>query len=647
MVTIFKKLGPLGPIFIFTLVCFFLFTVNRLLLGVAYSDNLTSVTSFWHYIPVGLRMDAIILCLALAVPILLATLLPFSITQKMRALFTSYLTLVFVIFIFLEITSWPFLDQYSSRPNQLFFQYFTHPKEVFLMIWSSYKLLLLGALMTLFYAAKLCWKMVNILFDEMEYRPYWRNLLMLPILIPILIIGGRSGIGQANATPAIAAFSNDHITNQLALNATFSLSFAYYTFTRSGIRTQDLYGDMPIDEVISRVRKYMDLPAEAFTNPDIPTLHTQPPTISRDKPLNLVVIIMESLGSDFVESQNGMRGLTPNLDRLREEGVFFDDIYAIGTRTSRGIEALISGYMPTSKSSSIIKMDLAQHNFFTIAALLKEHGYNNKFIYGGEGHFDNMASFFLGNGFDEVIDENDFQSPEYRGSWGVSDEDTFILANEEIKAHDDTPSLTVILTMSNHLPFDIPEGKIEQVNTPKNTPENATKYSDYALGKFFEMAKKEAYYDNTVFLITADHPMRIRGKHLVPVDKFRIPALIIAPDLEPQVIHKTGSQIDLPTTAIGLLGFETTHPMTGRNLLKPNTQPGIAMLIYAHTMAFLRDNNAVIHQAEKKPQVFLMDDNLNLTKTIQESELEKDALAHTLFPAISYFNQSYRLESQK
>ncbi len=643
MASLYKKLGPLGPIFVFLLTAFILFTLNRVILGFVYSENLTSVNDFWLYIPVGIRTDAIILSLCLAIPMLLVLLIPFRVLQKIRIAFLCYLTFIFICFVFLEITSWPFLDQYSSRPNQLFFQYFSHPKEVISMIWGNYKILMIISAIALFYIGKACWKTLDLLFEFAEPWPYWKGLVILPILIPLLIVGGRSGIGQANATPSIAAFSNDHITNQISLNASYSLGYAYYTSKNSAIRTQDIYGDMPYDEVISRVKKYMDVNPEDFTDPEIPTLHIQKPTIQRDKPLNLVIILMEGLGSDLVESQGGKEGLTPNLDRLRNEGVFFEDIYSIGTRTSRGIEAMVSGYPPTSKSSSVMKMDLAQHNFFTIAGLLKRHSYESSFIYGGEGHFDNMSAFFLGNGFDVVIDENDIDSAEYRGSWGVSDEDTFNKANEEFKQKGDKLFLSVILTMSNHLPFDYPNDKIDQVTEPRESAENATKYSDYALGKFFEVAKKETYYNNTVFLVTADHPMRISGKHLVPIKKYRIPALIIAPGLKPQIIKTTGSQIDLLPTVVGLLGMDTEHPMIGRNLLKQNSLPGSGVMIYTHSLAFRVNNYAVIYQPQKAPQTFLLDDNLDFKKQSEDKELEKDALAHILFPAVSYFKQTYRL----
>ena len=288
-----------------------------------------------------------------------------------------------------------------------------------------------------------------------------------------------------------------------------------------------------------------------------------------------------------------------------------------------------------------MKMELAQRNFFTIASLLKDHNYQTSFIYGGEAHFDNMAAFFVGNGFDEIIDEKDFKNPDYYGTWGVSDEDTFNKANQKFRIQK-SPFLSVILTVSNHPPFDIPEDKIELYEQPAHTPNNSTKYSDFALGKFFELAKKEDYFDNTVFLITGDHPLLIRANSLVPVNKYKIPGLIIAPGLSPQRIDTLGSQIDLLPTALGLLGMETKHPMIGRNLLKNSSTTNKQVSVYTHSIAFRTEDRVSVHQPKKPAKTFIIEDDGKFTPTSNDAEYTKDALAHILFPGVAYRQQIYR-----
>jgi len=546
-----------------------------------------------------------------------------------------------LIFLFFEISSWPFLAEYSSRPNQLFFQYFTHPKEVLLTIWADHKLLMFGALLFLGYFGLHLWRKLSLQNDCQHAWPYWKQVLILPLVLALLTLGARSGIGQANANPGLAAFSNQHLSNQIALNATYSLAYAIYTAIKAPMDAEALFGAMEDEEVFRRIKKYMDVREEDFTSTNIPTLHKQKPLIEREHPINLIIIVMEGLGSDYVGAQGG-HAVTPNFDKLSKEGVLFTNVFSIGTRTSRGMEALVSGYLPTPKSSSIMKMDVAQHKFFTVASLLKDFNYSTSFIYGGEAHFDNMASFFRGNGFDSIIDERDFQDPVFYGTWGVSDEDIFNKANQIYSSHPtNKPFLSVILTISNHTPFDFPENRISLVEEPANTAKNATKYSDYALGKFFEDAKKESYYKNTAFLITGDHPIIIRANSLVPVKKFKIPALLIAPGLAPGKIDTLASQIDLLPTALSILGMETQHPMTGKNLLLNDNAVGKQISIYSHSIAFRTRQKVAIFQPHQEAKMFKLD-GVELIETDQDEELSKDALAHILFPVVALKQQIYR-----
>lgn len=647
---LYEKLGPLGPSFLIFTACLFLFSLNRMALGFFYSDSLIKTEHYLYFIPVGIRTDVIILCLFFFIPVLLTLLSPTNFFKQATPFIVYYFTLLCTFFIFMEIASWPFLDQYSSRPNQLFFQYLSHPKEVFLMIWADYKSLLIVTSIFLVYFMKFFSRIINYLFSNAESWTYPKKLVALPILLLLLTLGARSGIGQANANPGIAAFSNNHLANQIALNASYSLTYALYLSRRSVLKAESIYGKMTEEEVIRRIKKYMDVPEEKFTSLDIPTLHIQEPTITRDKPLNLVIILMEGFGSNNIDAleRKADKALTPNFNKLSKEGVLFTNIHSIGTRTSRGIEAMVSGYLPTSKSSSILKMGLAQHNFFTVASLLKQHNYDTSFIYNGEAHFDNMAAFFLGNGFDHITDEADFVNPDYYGTWGVSDEDLFTKANAQFREKSLNKKenfLSIVLTISNHPPFDFPKGKITLHEQPANTSKNSTKYADYALGKFFEMAKKEDYYKDTVFLITADHPLLIRANSLVPVNKYKIPGLIIAPGLKPQRIDTLGSQIDLLPTAIGLLGMKTEHPMIGRNLLKESPQiTNKQVSIYLHSIAFRTKEKMAIYQAHKKAKTFSINSNGKFTQVPSDIELEKDALAHILFPGLAYRKQIYRLK---
>jgi phosphoglycerol transferase MdoB-like AlkP superfamily enzyme len=175
------------------------------------------------------------------------------------------------------------------------------------------------------------------------------------------------------------------------------------------------------------------------------------------------------------------------LDALAGKGWMFDHLYATGTRSVRGIEAVVSSFTPTP-ARSVVKLGKSQHDFFTIADLLHRRGYHNQFIYGGESHFDNMKSFFLGNGFNEIIDQNDYENPNFEGSWGVSDEDLLDRAHEEfIRLHDaGQPFFSLVFSSSNHDPFEFPDGRIALYEQPKQIMPSAvflTKLKNQLTGK--------------------------------------------------------------------------------------------------------------------------------------------------------------------
>src|SRR5690606_26669033 len=167
----------------------------------------------------------------------------------------------------------------------------------------------------------------------------------------------------------------------------------------------------------------------------------------------------ESLGAKYTGHLGGL-DLTPNLDALSRQAWTFTRAYATGTRSVRGLEALVAGF-PPSLSDAVLRLPDAQAGFFTLAQLLRTQGYRSRFIYGGEAHFDNMKGFFLGNGFDELYDRKSFHQPAFVGTWGVSDEDMFDKLHELLSRPGDAPTLTLTFSVSNHSPWEYPVGRIQ------------------------------------------------------------------------------------------------------------------------------------------------------------------------------------------
>jgi phosphoglycerol transferase MdoB-like AlkP superfamily enzyme len=298
----------------------------------------------------------------------------------------------------------------------------------------------------------------------------------------------------------------------------------------------------------------------------------------------------------------------------------------------------------------VVKLSLAQRNFSTLASILGRQGYESEFIYGGESHFDNMRGFFLANGFSRVTDENDYANPVFKAGWGVSDEDLFNKTHERLseKHAQGKQSYTLVFTSTNHSPFEFPEGRIALYEQPKGTDNNAVKYTDWALGRFIEKAKQSPYWKDTVFLIVADHDIRVRGDSLVPIERFHIPGLILGAEIKPRAVKAVASQVDLPTTMLSLMGVSARHPMIGRDLLtEPEGLPGRAMMQYNDHLAWMEGDRVVVLRPEKAPthgRYLPKTKHLEVVSPPEDAAaLEKRALAHSLLPAWLYREQRYRL----
>ncbi len=641
-----RLLGPLLPVAVFFVGGLVLLGASRILLALYFHQELAQVQDLWRLLPNGLRMDVVLLSAIVLPPSLLLLLLPPRGVARLAPLLNAYLTLWAALLLFMELASAPFLEEYGSRPNQLFFQYFTHPREVLSTVWQTHGGALLLSLGLVSLAAWLSWRWQGALLARLPARPWRWRIVVLPVVLALLLLGGRSGLGRATPNPAMAAFSSNHLANQLALSGAYSLAFSAYRSWKGSIRSEQLYGRLPVDEVYARVRRVAGIADDPALQAEIPTLHHQRAAEPRARPLNLVIIVMESMGADFLASLGGAP-LTPELDRLAAQGLLFSQVYSTGIRTSRGLEALISGFPPTTHYSSILKLDLSQHGFFTIGELLRRQGYRTSFIYGGESHFDNMRGFLLGNGFERVIDQADFRRPRFRSSWGVSDEDVLDKANAYFRSLGDTPFLSVVLTLSNHAPYEFPDGDFALPEQPHASGHNSARYASYALGRFFRQARREAYFEHTVFLLAADHPMHVRGNGLVPVGQYRIAALLLGPGVPRGRYDRLASQIDLLPTALGRLGLDTTHPMIGRDLLAlPAGVPGRAMMQYDDNQAYRRGDQVVIFTPHRPPRQFRMAGEALGEEVTPDPELVADGLAHVLFPSYSYYQRRYRLPEE-
>ena len=593
----------------------------------------------------GLRFDLIVVGFLTVIPTLLLWL--FATSRSMarvgNRLLRGYLLIAFAVVLFLELATPSFINQYDARPNSVFFEYLIYPKEVASTMLAGYSYQLLAAFVVIALALVLLWRLLRPSLRMPERVLHVVAVLVVtPVLFALCLLAMRSTLDHRAVNPSMVARSRDPMVNDLAMNSTYSVLYALAELRNEpegGFR----YGTMPAAEATARVQAAMQVPTGTFVTGTVPTLHRQQATQSPLRPKNLVIVLEESLGAEYVGALGG-RPLTPNLDALASQGWWFENLYATGTRSVRGLEALITGFTPTP-AESVVKLEKSQRDFFSIARVLKAAGYDTSFIYGGEGQFDNMRRFFMNNGFDSVVDEDEFVNPVFHGSWGVSDEDLFARADEEFSKPRTRPFFTLVFTTSNHSPYDYPDGRIEPYDADPRTVNNAVKYADYSLGQFFARARASTYWDDTVFLVVADHNSRVFGAEVIPIDHFHIPGLVIGGGVEPGVYKPVASQIDLPPTLLSMIGVSSVHPMIGHDLTLPKFAewPGRAIMQYEDTQAYLAGNQVAVLRRHLPAATFRYDGGTTLVAERDDLELEALALAHATWTSDAYEHLSYRL----
>lgn len=646
MINKFKRfLGPLYPIASVFFVGLLLFSLSRLGLALWHLDRVNDAHAWYELVVSGIRIDIVSLCYLLILPALLSSLFASDnqLGRFWHLVLRFWITAGLWLIVYMEVVTPPFIIEYDLRPNRLFIEYLIYPKEVASMLWSGYKLEIFVGLVASALTIVIGWKWSGSLVKGLSYPPwYWRPLIGL-LVVAIGVLGARSSLGHRPLNPAMVAFSSDPLINDLVLNSSFSVIFAAKQM-KSEASALDLYPPMPSQEVVEQVRSGMNVAADDFISLDFPSLAKRQAQY-QGKPKNIVILLLESHGARYVSRLGGI-DISPSIDNLIDEGWAFTRAYATGTRSVRGIEAVSTGFAPTP-ARSVVKLGKSQTNFFSIADLLKSNGYHTQFIYGGESHFDNMKSFFLGNGFVDMQDFPTFNEPTFVGSWGASDEDLYQKADEQFTqlSHRNQPFFSLVFSSSNHSPYEYPENRITPYNQPKDTVENAVKYADFALGQFIEKAKKSTYWQDTIFLIIADHDARTYGNQAVPIDYFRIPAIILGGGVEAKIDDRLISQIDLPPTLLSLAGISSQHPMIGHDLTHevPVDKQRIMVQRQENYGYMTADNQVVVIRPEQGVSTYQYDPvSKALISKALEPALIKKAHAHALWGSLAFKENWYQ-----
>lgn len=537
----------------------------------------------------------------LGLKILFFALMLFLPKQRLKIRNSLYFTTLFLyvlLIIFNAVSEYFFYNEFGVRYNFIAVDYLIYTTEVIGNIMESYPIIPLFTAIFVVTGLATWW----------IYKKTKDSLLQLPNLVQKLTLLGvfavLLGISLSFAEK-INLKKGNIFQQEIAANGMVKF---YEAFSNS---TLDFFTFYPtVDQKTAEKNTLLPLGTTTLSRP----ITSEKPELQK----NVVLISIESLSAAYMKAYGYEESVTPFLDQLAQKSLFFTNLYATGNRTVRGLEALTLCIPPTA-GESVIKREKENKNKFTTGSVFKSKGYSVKYLYGGYSYFDNMKDFYGGNGY-EIVDRDNFTPEEitFANVWGVCDEDMAKKAisemNKDYKAG--KPFFHHWMTVSNHRPFTYPEGKID-IPADSKSRKGGVKYTDYSIMKFFEMAQKQPWFKNTVFVIVADHCSSSAGKTELPMDKYRIPAMIYAPEfVEPQKFSQVTSQIDVMPTVLGLLNFKYQSKFLGQDVFSKNFVPRAYIATY-QDLGFIKDNYLTVISPTKKIKQYQLVQKPNTNTTTE------------------------------
>ena len=540
-----------------------------------------------------------------------------------------FLTLIIIMFAFFaEFTFW---EEFESRFNFIAVDYLIYTYEVVNNINQSYPLPLLVSVMMLLTC--------GIMFLFYKFKIFRRSFESKTTLSNrFKITGALLTAGVLFVLFLSNSFAENSINryrNELSKAGIFSF---FAAFKNNELDYYAFYRTMDDTQVFQIMQKELAEPeVDFFSQANTIRRNIRHSAYSQQKP-NVILIMIESFSADFMGHFGNTQEITPNMDSLAQQSLLFTNLYATGTRTVRGMEALTLCVPPTPGSSIVRRPN--NNGLFNIATIFKNEGYQATFLYGGNGYFDNMNSFFGNNGFDIIDRGKSLDSDKFTGkralipdseisfenAWGICDEDLYAAAirDADEKHAENRPFFQFVMTTSNHRPYTFPEGKIDIPSGSGRA--GAVKYTDYAIGQFIAKIRQKPWFDNTVIVIVADHCASSAGKNEIDVSKYHIPCIVynLKTEYAEKTIDKQCSQIDIFPTLFSLFGWQYESNLFGKNVLLDEFQPRAFVGTY-QKLGYLQNDTLLILSPQQQTESCLLNaaKNEQTAISISKTLLEK------------------------
>jgi len=594
----------LRPLIILSLYCFLIFPLFRVAMFLV-SREAVQNTTVWEIavcFAYGFQFDAVVVGYTMLPMVLILGLAPgvSFFHKRFRRTVTIYATLVMALTLVLEIANVVFFVNLRRRLNWASFNYpRRHAWDTVVLIWQMYPFVVILLAPAVLVGLYLVYRLLR--------HHFWRGratlnappqrLVLTGVLVSLCVLACRPTLGRFPLRPGSESHSANNVVNEASGNTFFSLYHAGKSMIEDGEDEKKFYNLPPVDEACKVVSELLFQEGDrAVPHPD----RLLRRRIVTGKPMqgrNVVVIVMEGQSNEPVGALGYGGSHTPELDDICRRGMFFGQLYAVGARTSRGLTGVLVGH-PDLGGISLLERGGAKGRFQTLFGVFASRGYSTLFITGSDPNFDNMKDFFTAAGAEAVIGKDQIAA-EPPGALGVPDEMVFHKAHECFVSRGKEKFFAAILTVSNHLPYNIPAGRTAML--PETSEDrrilNAYRYADWALGEFFREACGAEYFRNTIFVIVSDHA---HGEYLhmdraIDIPGYRIPCVFYAPGIvTPRHITTIASQTDIAPTLLAMLGGTYEHSFLGRDILRVAPGDGFALLHEDRHIAFIRPGRALV-----------------------------------------------------
>jgi len=634
----FTVLSALTLLILFALLRLALLLYNAELIGDTPSETFTE--AFVN----GARFDLRVVAIACA-PLIFSLLSVRAMAA--RRLHCLWLGGFASIAVLLGVVELDFYREFHQRLNSLVFQYMSEdPSTVLSMLWYGFPVV--RYLLAWLFASWLLFMLFRLLewftrvpaergpssLVTIRSGPRWyMRWLAFGVCLVVAVAVARGTLRQGPPLRWGDAFTTDSMfANQLGLNGMLTLYDAGKS-RFSAHRDNAWKSAENSGEAVDLVRRMLLSTGDALVDADSAAVRRDyTPNAYGELPIkNVVVILMESFAGRYVGALGSGDDITPHFDRLASEGLLFRRFFSNGTHTHQGMFATMACFPNLPGFEYLMQSPEGTHQFSGLPQLLSRRGFDDIYVYNGDFAWDNQSGFFSNQGMRNFIGRSDYVDPVVSDpTWGVSDQDMFDRAAQELRRlQGEQPFYAVLQTLSNHTPYALPDAlPVEPVTGHGSLDQHLTamRYSDWALGRFFEQARDEPYFADTLFVIVGDHGFGSR-EQLTEMDLFRfnVPLLLIGPDVQRTfgtVSDRVGSQVDVVPMIMGRLGGTVRHQCWGRDLLNlPYDDPGFGVIKPSgsdQTVAIVEGDRILVKPRDLPAKLYEYDLEARVSTVVEE-----------------------------